>query len=174
MEVTGKHPEHIARWLSRAILEFLRAPSGVLMTPQLGRDFGVAIIARAFVMRVGIDHRELALFERRRLAPERARVQANRKIRAVSLAPLGNEFHAIDDAAVEALLDPDASRVVRDVKTRRRATRRTRDPARRDRKSRLTTSGAGGRCVARLPSLAAVFGNRDPGAPPCHRDPPGA
>src|SRR5580700_4962474 len=65
-----EHPEHVARRRGEKLFQFLRTPRRVLMTPELRRDLRVPVIALPLIMRVSVDHRELALVERR-LGPQR-------------------------------------------------------------------------------------------------------
>src|SRR5207253_7866522 len=48
------------------LLQTPRAPSGVLMQPESGRDGGIARLSGTLGVRVGIDHEAGALLERRR------------------------------------------------------------------------------------------------------------
>ena len=115
------------------LLQFLRTPRRVLMTPQLRRNLRVSVIAFALIMRVSIDHGQLALLERRLRAASTPRAGQKQQI---SFCPHRNEFHAIYHASVQPLLRPVRRRRRSRHRVRRRARSHTSARASRDRKSR--------------------------------------
>ena len=61
--------------LREQLLQFFRAPCRILVPPEFRRDLRVPVVALALVMRVRVNHLELALFER--LAAQRRAQQRN-------------------------------------------------------------------------------------------------